>query len=87
MPAPRRFPKPWKVIEKAESFVVQDANDLPLAYLYFEDDFKRNWAVIGGVLTKDEARRIANGFARLPELLSLEKNVNAGGDFDQSGDT
>lgn len=84
MPAPRRFPKPWTVLENPESFVIQDANGFPLAYLYFEDDFKRNWASIKGRLTKDEARRIANGFARLPDLLMLEKTMKAGGDFDQS---
>lgn len=87
MPAPRRFPKPWKVIENAESFEVTDANDLPLAYLYFEDDFKRNWAAIKGRLTKDEARRIAYAIARLPELLTLEKQIQAGGNFDQSEGT
>lgn len=73
MPAPRRFPKPWKVVENEESFVVKDANDFPLAYLYVEDDVKRNWAIIGGRLTKDEARRIANAIARLPDLLTIEK--------------
>lgn len=87
MPAPRRFPKPWTVVENTESFEVQDANGYPLAYLYFEDDFKRNWAVIKGRLTKDEARRIANAIARLPELLTLEKQMKAGGDFDQSGES
>jgi len=86
MPAPRRFPKPWKVIENPGSFVVQDATDFPLVYLYFEDDFKRNWAVIGGRLTKDEARRIAHAIARLPELLTLEKQMKAGGNFDQSSE-
>lgn len=71
--APRRFRRPWTVIENAESFVVQDANGFPLSYHYFEDDEKRNWAVIGGRLTKDEARRIANAVARLPDLLTIEK--------------
>lgn len=84
MPAPRRFPKPWTIRENPESYIVQDATGFPIAYLYFEDDFKRNWAMPEGRLTKDEARRIAHGIARLPELLTLEKQIKAGGDFDQS---
>lgn len=84
MPEQRRFRRPWKVVENAESFVVQDANGFPLSYHYFEDDEKRNWAVIGGRLTKDEARRIANAIARLPDLLTMEKHMKAGGSVDQS---
>jgi hypothetical protein len=73
MPEQRRFPKPWKVVENEESFEVQAANDFPMVYLYFADDFKRNWAFNRGRPTKDEARRIANAIARLPELLLIEK--------------
>jgi hypothetical protein len=82
----RKLKRPWAVVENEQSFVVEDANGLPLGYFYFEDDFKRNWAIIKGRLTKDEARKVANAFARVPELLTLEKQVKAGGNYDQSED-
>lgn len=75
---PRRFPKPWSVVEHQESFTVTDATGFPITYLYFEDDFKRNWATIGGRMQKDEARRIAHAIARLPDLLALEKVAKTG---------
>jgi hypothetical protein len=34
---PRRFPSPWSIEERQESFIVKDANGQTLAYLYFED--------------------------------------------------
>lgn len=73
MKEPRRFKRPWAVVENEGSFVVQDATGLPLVYIYFEDDIKRNWAIIGGRLTKDEARRVAAHTARLPDYIRLEK--------------
>jgi hypothetical protein len=34
----RRFPPPWSIEERQESFIVKDANGQQLAYLYFEDE-------------------------------------------------
>jgi hypothetical protein len=34
----RRFPPPWSIEEREESFIVKDANGQALAYLYFEDE-------------------------------------------------
>ena len=45
-----------------------DANGQSLAYFYArENDHDANTA---GVLTMDEARRMASNFAKLPQLLS-----------------
>ena len=53
-----RFPGGFKVV---------DANRQSLAYFYARDnDHDANTA---GVLTMDEARRMASNFAKLPELL------------------
>ena len=58
-PSPRRFP-PSRTIEELNDacFVVSDAYGQKLAYVYFEDEPGRRAAA--KLLTKDEARRIAN---------------------------
>ena len=66
----RRFPPPWSTIESDESFTVIDATGFKLAYLYFAEG-QRGFHMAR--LTHDEARRIANAIARLPELLTKAK--------------
>ena len=34
----RRFPQPWSIEERQESFIVKDANGQHPAYVYFEDE-------------------------------------------------
>jgi hypothetical protein len=63
----RGFPSPWTVEELNDCFVVRDANGQALGYFYFVEDHDRRSAA--KLLTKDEARRIAVNFGRLPELL------------------
>jgi len=63
----RRFPLPWSAEEHAACIVVRDGNGQGLAYIYYEDGAGRRSAAM--LLTKDEARRIAANFAKLPELL------------------
>jgi len=72
----RRFPRPWDIeeINKA-AFVVRDNNGTALAYVYYEEEPDRRTAA--GLLTRDEARRIAANFARLPDLLSAEPRPDA----------
>jgi hypothetical protein len=63
----RRFAPPWTVVEHTESFWVQDAGGQTVGWFYFRHN--EETARQAKVLTRDEARRMAVNFARLPELL------------------
>jgi hypothetical protein len=64
---PRRLPPQWKVEIIPGGFVARDANDQALAYVCSRPTEAE--AMQAGVLTDDEARRVAANIARLPELL------------------
>jgi hypothetical protein len=68
MPSARRFPPPWAIEENNNAcFIVRDKNGQALAYFYFEDEPGRRSAA--NLLTRDEARRLASIFAKLPDLV------------------
>jgi hypothetical protein len=65
----RRFPPAWRVERVGDDCLrVLDANGVVLATVLCRDDLQ-NWSFGHSYLTSDEARRIANAIARLPEFL------------------
>lgn len=64
----RRFPRPWTVVEAAESMVVVDGNQMPICYVYFEENEGRRSAAKR--MSRAEAMRIAKGITRLPDFLA-----------------
>jgi hypothetical protein len=66
----RRFPPPWTIEKIPGGLKVLDANQQSLAYVYSRE--RPDDAHIAGVLTEDEARRIASNIAKLPSLLGKE---------------
>jgi hypothetical protein len=70
--SPRRFPAPWTFEEYRNiSYIVRDANNFPVAYVYFDSEPSRRAAA--NLMTKDEARKVAAGIAKLPELCGPRK--------------
>lgn len=63
----RTFPPPWTVTEfEGSAFFVTDANGQRLGTFFYRAE---GVAYQAKALTRDEARRMAVNFARLPELL------------------
>jgi hypothetical protein len=65
--AERRFTPPWDIDDNRSCFIVRDNNGQALSYVYYEEGAGRRTAA--GLLTRDEARRIAINIAKLPELI------------------
>jgi hypothetical protein len=63
----RRFTLPWDIEDNGACFIIRDNNGQALSYVYYENEPGRRTAA--GLLTRDEARRIAINMAKLPELL------------------
>jgi hypothetical protein len=63
----RRFPPPWSVDDIGGCFVVEASNDRPLLFIYYREGVARR--SFARLLTRDAARRIAAGLAKLPDLM------------------
>jgi hypothetical protein len=77
----RSFPPPWTVERIPGGLKVVDANGQSLAYVYSRETPAD--ARTAGVLTEDEARRIASNVAKLPALLGAAGNSEW--DFPEGG--
>jgi hypothetical protein len=62
-----RYPAPWAVEDIGGCFVVKASNDRPLVFIYYGEGVARR--SLARLLTRNSARRIAVGIAKLPELL------------------
>ncbi len=80
----RRFPRPWRVDRASkDAFEVKDANGITVAWIYCRDHLhETQFGTYWLHLTSDEARRIANAVARLPELLLKRRSFEARGKGD-----
>jgi hypothetical protein len=63
----RRFPPSWFIEDIGDCFVVKASNDRPLVFIYYGEGVARR--SLARLLTRNTARRIAVGIAKLPELL------------------
>ena len=63
----RRFPPPWFIEDIGGCFVVKASNNRPLVFIYYGEDVGRR--SLTKLLTRDAARRIAAGIAKLPGLV------------------
>ena len=67
MPERRYFPPPWSIEDVGGYFVVKANNGQPLVFISYRDGVARR--SIARLLTRDAARRIAAGIAKLPDLV------------------
>jgi hypothetical protein len=63
----RHFPPLWSVDDIGGCFVVKASNNRPLVFIYYREGVARR--SLARLLTRNAARRIAVGIAKLPELL------------------
>ena len=69
MPKLRHFPLPWSIEDIDGYFVVKASNGQPLVFISYKEDSARR--SIARLLTRDAARWIAMGIAKLPSLLRM----------------
>ena len=62
-----RYPAPWAVEDIGGCFIVKASNSRPLVFIYYGEGVPRR--SLAKLLTRDAARRIAAGIAKLPGLV------------------
>jgi hypothetical protein len=62
-----RFPPPWFIEDIGGCFAVKASNGRPLVFIYYGDGVARR--SLARLLTRNAARRIAAGIAKLPGLV------------------
>ena len=67
MPECRHFPPPWSIEDIGGYFVVKANNRQPLVFISYREGMAP--LSIARLLTRDAARRIAAGIAKLPDLV------------------
>ena len=72
----RGFPTPWLVVEKVESFCIEDADGAAVAWTYFSDEAEKREAT--GLMTREEALRIARAIAMIPEMRTIIRSIQDG---------
>jgi hypothetical protein len=72
----RGFPTPWLVVEKVESFCIEDADGAAVAWTYFSDEAEKRQAT--GLMTREEALRIARAIAMIPEMRTIIRSIQDG---------
>jgi hypothetical protein len=58
------FSTPWTVVETTGEFIIKDATGRALAYFYWWGDGT------AALLTRDEARCLAEKFAKMPSIMA-----------------
>lgn len=69
----RQFPAPWTIEDNGSSWCVSDASGMRMVWFCYGGG-----VVIGtnsDRLTRDEARRLAAGFAKLPTLIEVARGA------------
>ena len=61
------YPAPWAVEDIGGCFIVKASNDRPLVFIYYGEGVARR--SLARLLSRNAARRIAVGIAKLPELV------------------
>jgi hypothetical protein len=64
----RRFPLPWSIEDIGGCFIVKASNERPVVFIYYGEGVARR--SLARLLTRDAARWIATGIAKLPDCFA-----------------
>lgn len=67
-PPPQRFPLPWTVCHNDDAYWIEDGAGQRFCFCYFSDH-PLTGTGMSAKQTRDGARRLVTGFAKLPDLL------------------